>query len=121
MTSLACCQHCRAPLDVPGITIDEAAAQIVWRGKAVRFGRSEMRIIAMMRRHPGRYVSRGELIEFLFGDDPDGGPEWVSHGIAVRMHRIRARLKGAPIAVESCKGKGYRLVVIGEAANGDQP
>lgn len=44
---------------------------------------------------PGRVVTKAQLIEWIYGDDEDGGPEWAEKNITVAITKLRSR--GVPI------------------------
>ena len=72
----------------------------------------QSRLLAALRHSPGA-LRRNELVEYIYGDDPNGGPLWAPTMITVTVHRLRKSghkimsgrrrpLGGAPIA-------GYEL------------
>jgi hypothetical protein len=58
----------------------------------VELGRSSQslgaRLLAALRHSPGA-LRRNELVEYIYGDDPDGGPLWAPTMITVTVHRLR--------------------------------
>ncbi|HEY1887556.1 MAG TPA: helix-turn-helix domain-containing protein [Roseiarcus sp.] len=46
------------------------------------------RLLAALRHSPGA-LRRHELVEYIYGDDPDGGPLWAPTMITVTVHRLR--------------------------------
>lgn len=49
------------------------------------------------------------LNAYLFGDDPDGGPDWDRANISVRIHRLRKLLLFLHLKIANDFGIGYRL------------
>jgi hypothetical protein len=49
---------------------------------------SQSRLLAALRHSPGA-LRRDELVEYIYGDDPDGGPLWAPTMITVTVHRLR--------------------------------
>jgi len=60
------------------------------------------RLATLLRGQAGRVVPYGELIDALYGDDPDGGPLYASNVLRVLASRLRH--KGVPI--RTCWGHG---------------
>jgi hypothetical protein len=55
----------------------------------VEVGRSsQSRLLAALLHSPGA-LRRKELVEYIYGDDPDGGPLWASTTITQAVHRLR--------------------------------
>jgi hypothetical protein len=51
-------------------------------------GASQSRLLAALR-HSSGALRRNELVEYIYGDDPDGGPLWAPTMITVTVHRLR--------------------------------
>ena len=51
-------------------------------------GARQSRLLAALRHSPGA-LRRNELVEYLYGDDPDGGPLWAPTNITVTVYRLR--------------------------------
>ncbi len=51
-------------------------------------GASQSRLLAALRHSPGA-LRRNELVEYIYGDDPEGGPLWAPTIITVAVHRLR--------------------------------
>jgi hypothetical protein len=51
-------------------------------------GARQSRLLAALRHSPGP-LRRAELVEYIYGDDPDGGPLWAPTMITVTVHRLR--------------------------------
>lgn len=50
----------------------------------------------------GRPVSNDELVDRLYGDRADGGPDWASHGLGSFVRKLRE--KGFPIRTVGKRG-----------------
>ena len=48
----------------------------------------QSRLLAALRHSPGA-LRRNELVEYIYGDDPEGGPLWAPTIITVTVHRLR--------------------------------
>jgi DNA-binding response OmpR family regulator len=51
-------------------------------------GACQSRLLAALMHSPGA-LRRNELVEYIYGDDPDGGPLWAPTMITVTIHRLR--------------------------------
>jgi hypothetical protein len=75
-------------------------------------GARQSRLLAALRHSPGA-LRRNELVEYVYGDDPDGGPLWAPTTITVTVHRLRKSGheimsgRGGPLGA-GCMG-GYEL------------
>lgn len=54
---------------------------------------------------PGRITTMKELIEWIYGDDPEGGPDNAQSNITVTIHRLRE--SGVPIRTHGNRGYSY--------------
>lgn len=67
-------------------------------------GRVLAGIVNCLRETPGAIVSVPRIIEHLWGDDPDGGPEFARNCVELGVWRLRK--KGVPIV--NHHGRGYQ-------------
>jgi len=94
-------------LEVGGLILDLAKGTASANNKTVELSRNEMNILANLMAHPGRIVSRGDLIDAL----------WDSHiyiddnTLSVNMTRLRGKLEslGLENAIKTRRGMGYQL------------
>lgn len=77
-----------------------------------RNGSIKSGIIERLRAAAGAWVSAAELIDFLYRDDPDGGPETADNSLRVEISRLRK--SGAPIESHRTGpgSLGYRWAVV---------
>lgn len=73
----------------------------------VPHGHAPVRILRRLAASQGRIVSETALIDVLYGDDPNGGPDDPGDCIRTFIKRLRRRLP--PGAIENQPGLGYRL------------
>lgn len=92
--------HCGVELDIAGCSLRYGSSN-------VELTKSEMKILYQLFQRPGQYVSRMDLIEYLwenqiFIDD---------NTLSVHMARIREKLKETGIKdfIETKRGIGYRI------------
>lgn len=57
----------------------------------------------------GRCVSLNEIIDMLYGNDPDGGPNNASNVIYTQMISLRRKFEVVGIEIENVHGRGYRV------------
>lgn len=62
-------------------------------------------------------VSKAAIIDYLWGDDPAGGPEGPHNNVAV----VITRLRNKGFQIKAHWGVGYALVAWPEAKGGDAP
>lgn len=115
------CPCCGGPLPPSGATWNNDARTLVTPAGAVFFTPLEARIVdALWRaRRSGRWLSREDLMDAMYADDPEGGSDCVKT-VAVYIWRIRRRTGSLPVAIESQTWRTgcYRLVVAQHQAGG---
>lgn len=62
-------------------------------------------ISTLLAASPGQVIPASTLIDWLYGDDEDGGPEWARNNIRVAIHKLRQR--GVPIKTHGWSGYSY--------------
>lgn len=90
-----------------GVTLDIAACTLTCQESQEELTKAEMKILYQLFRNPGEYISRMDLIEFLwenkiFIDD---------NTLSVHMTRIREKLRalGVSSLISTKRGMGYRV------------
>jgi two-component system OmpR family response regulator len=83
--------------------VDTAARSVTWRGAPVRLTALEYALLAYLVHHPGRPVSKTELVEHLYAQDFDRD----SNTLEVLVGRLRRKLSDT--AIETVRGQGYRV------------
>ena len=58
----------------------------------------------------GRFISRSEITEYVWGDDEDGGPGSSAKYIDVVIHRIRKMISPLSIGISNRYTFGFQLV-----------
>ena len=90
--------------------LDVAAYELRRRGRPVKLGRQPMDLLILLVEHRRQLVSRGEIVERLWGKDVFVD---VDTGVNTAISKIRQALRDsaeAPAFVETVPGKGYRFV-----------
>lgn len=90
-----------------GVTLDIAACTLTCQESQEELTKAEMKILYQLFRNPGGYISRMDLIEFLwenkiFIDD---------NTLSVHMTRIREKLRALGVngLISTKRGMGYRI------------
>jgi two-component system OmpR family response regulator len=94
-------------LTVGSIVLDTAAHTLRVSGRNVELTAKEFAILDFFMHHPGRLLSRTQIIEHVWDYDFDGGHNLVE----VYMGRLRRKLTeaGAADPFVTIRGAGYRL------------
>jgi DNA-binding response OmpR family regulator len=87
-----------------GAVIDLESRQVRRAGQEVRLTRLEFELLAYLDRHPGRAISRAELLNAVWRQSPEFG----SRTVDVHVRRLRAKL-GVDFLLTTVRGFGYRL------------
>ena len=66
----------------------------------------ELSLLKALMMHPGKAVTKDDLLQTVFGDDVQIGPD----AIEVLVHRLRKRLQGARVSLVTLRGVGYFLM-----------
>lgn len=96
------CPCCGAKIKVP-----------TFENLVVRAEISEMqaRILKPVWRAKGEYIPTERLIDFLYADDPDGGPLNARGSFQIILRQLRAKLAPFGVKIKSRYSVGYRLVM----------
>jgi DNA-binding response OmpR family regulator len=76
-------------------------------GKSVSLSPREYALLGCLLRRPAEVVTRAEILREAFGYDFDPG----TNVIDVHLTHLRKKLTGFPVAIETVRGAGIRLVV----------
>ncbi|WP_420338865.1 response regulator transcription factor [Roseibium sp.] len=86
------------------LDLDEPICRI--SGQSITLTPYEHKILRRLLEQPQRTLSRGQLIELLYGNDVAVGPK----AIDVHVHNLRTKLgDGSASIIETVRGFGYRL------------
>lgn len=67
----------------------------------------ELRLLEVFARNPGQILSKSQLLDRLFSADADV----TENAIEVYVGRLRRKLDGAGVRIETVRGLGYRMSV----------
>lgn len=93
-------------LHVDGAVLDLSRLVVVRGDARVALTPREVGVLRWLHRHKGRVVSRGEILEQVFGQRGDLATRAVDMAIAVLRKKVE-RDPGAPRIIVSVKGAGY--------------
>jgi len=93
------------PLRLGGLSIDPGRHQVEAGGRPVELTATEFKLLQCLAENAGRVMSRGTLLDRVWGYSFDG------YGRTVDTHIRRLRRKLGPLAglIETVRGLGYRL------------
>ncbi len=95
--------HASPLLSCGPIELDTRSGRVSVQGLPVLLTAHEFKLLAYLMHHPGKLVSRAELIEHLYAQDH----ERDSNTIEVFVARLRKKLPAG--LIETVRGLGYRL------------
>jgi len=95
--------HASSELVCGPVRLDTAASKVDVDGKPLKLTSHEFRLLAYLMHHPGKVVSRTELVEHHYDQDFDRD----SNTIEVFVGRLRKKM-GIDM-IETVRGMGYRL------------
>lgn len=95
-------------LGVGPIRFDSARRRVVVRGTPVELTPTEERLLLTFLRHPGEVLPRERLIASVWGVEGEAD----ERSLELYIHYLRKKLKpfGLEGAIETVRGRGYRLV-----------
>jgi hypothetical protein len=91
--------------EVQETRLDGAARELVLDGRAIALTRLEFDVLARLREHAGRPVTREALLRDVWGYEWSGG----SNVVEVAVSGLRRKLGSRAGALETVRGVGYRL------------
>jgi DNA-binding response OmpR family regulator len=95
-----------ATIEVGALRVDTLAREIRVSGRRLTFTPREFDLLAFLAHHPGRVISREELLRKVWGYDYLGETRTVD----VHVRRLRMKLGAEHPLIETVTGVGYKLV-----------
>ncbi|HEX5300412.1 MAG TPA: response regulator transcription factor [Streptosporangiaceae bacterium] len=96
-------------LVIGAVEFDPAAREVVVRGERPAFTVTELGILEiLMRRSPG-VADRRSIAQHVWDNESDA---FGSNTIDVHLARLRAKLAGAGVRIETVRGVGYRITAL---------
>jgi two-component system phosphate regulon response regulator PhoB len=88
-----------------GLALDAATHRVSWKGRPVKLGPTEFKLLYFLMQHPERVHSRQQLLDRVWGDHVFIEERTVD----VHVKRLREALGAAGTLVETVRGAGYRI------------
>ncbi len=94
-------------LQVGDLTLDASSHRVARGGQSILLTPKEFAILEVLMRHAGELVSRGQLGERVWDDEPDG----LTNVVDVHVSHLRRKIDRdrAPALLHTVRGYGYRL------------
>ncbi|QBE48563.1 response regulator transcription factor [Leucobacter triazinivorans] len=95
-------------IDELGIRLDSERHSVAVRGEEITMPLREFELLEMLMRHSGRVLTRGQLIDRVWGSNYYGDTKTLD----VHIKRIRARIEeepSKPKLISTVRGVGYRF------------
>lgn len=90
------------------LVIDRSGRTASVGGRPLELTRRELTILEILSARPGRFVSKDELIEQLFGFDQDPSANAIEQFVV----RLRRKLADTNIEIRTMRGLGYQIAKI---------
>jgi two-component system phosphate regulon response regulator PhoB len=87
------------------LALDGAAHRVSWKGRPLKVGPTEFKLLQFLMQHPERVHSRQQLLDRVWGDHVFIEERTVD----VHVKRLREALGAAGSLVETVRGAGYRI------------
>ena len=94
-------------VEVDGVRIDVERHQVTVDGKDVRFALREFELLELLLRNAGRVMTRGQLIDRIWGSDYVGDTKTLD----VHIKRLRSKIEKDPSSPQrliTVRGLGYK-------------
>ncbi len=107
----ACFERRSAAVAIGRVKIDPAGKRVTLDGTEVRLTDLEYKLLWYMALHPGRALSRTQILDAVWGDSSYRSEPIVT----VHIRRLRMKVEedpSAPRLLKTVRGFGYRLVAL---------
>lgn len=94
-------------VEVDGVRIDVERHQVIVDGEEVRFALREFELLELLLRNAGRVMTRGQLIDRIWGSDYVGDTKTLD----VHIKRLRSKIEKEPSSPQrliTVRGLGYK-------------
>ena len=91
-----------------GVRMDVERHEVRVNGEVVAMPLREFELLELFLRHPGRVLTRSQILERLWGPDYEGDTKTLD----VHIKRLRGRIEvdaSKPVLITTVRGLGYRL------------
>lgn len=91
------------------------STQWVRRGSAsFRASFKQRQLLVLLAANLGRIVTMPEIVDALYGDDPNGGPDDIGRTIGVMVDALRIAGPGLGFKITNEHSRGYRLELLND-------
>jgi two-component system copper resistance phosphate regulon response regulator CusR len=94
-------------LELGDVSLDPATLEVRIAGDPVELTPTELRILELLMERSPAVVSRSSIAIHAWQDEADAVG---SNTIDVHVARLRSKLTGSPVRIETIRGTGYRMV-----------
>jgi two-component system phosphate regulon response regulator PhoB len=94
------------------LSLDAATYRVSFRGRELKVGPTEFKLLHYLMKHAERVHTRGTLLDKVWGDHVFIEERTVD----VHVKRLRESLGEASTMIETVRGAGYRLTAMNSAA-----
>jgi two-component system, OmpR family, response regulator RegX3 len=97
-----------SPVEASGVRLDRARHEVRVDGDTVELPPKEFELLAYLLEHAGRVLTRGQLIDEVWGSDYVGDTKTLD----VHIRRLRGRIEvdpKDPARIQTVRGVGYRF------------
>src|SRR5688500_214654 len=101
--------------------LDVAAYELRRQGRRIRLERRPMDLLILMVERRGELITRGEIVERLWGKDVFIEVETAVNTLVRKVRQALRDSSDAPTFVETVPGKGYRFIAPVVVLTGPQP
>ena len=96
-------------LDMGKLELDPAARTVRFGGRQLALTGTEFGILEILLRRSPAVVERQTIAQQVWDEESDG---LASNTISVHLARLRSKLAGAGVRIETVRGIGYRIVPL---------
>lgn len=87
------------------VQLDRSEGRLIWQGEVIRLTGMEKRVMEILFAHGTALTEKGEILSELWGEQTDTARVRLD----TLLKQIRRKLRGFPIGIYTCYGKGYYL------------
>lgn len=78
----------------------------------IRMPNLERRVLVRLIKARGAMVTREQMVDALYGDRHDGGPDLAEFTLQSHVSKLKKKLAGSAWTIQSRRFEGYRLVKV---------
>lgn len=98
-------------LTAGNLALDQTTRAVSVAGRPVELTRREVCLLEVLLGHPGKAFSKNELLDQLYGFEKEAGP----NAIELYVGRLRRKLAGANVKIQTLRGVGYQILDLPDA------